>query len=393
MYDVAVIGAGPIGSYTAYQLADRGFDVLLLEEHRAVGADVVCTGMIGKEAFERFNVPLDSILTKIKKLVFVSPSGIRLEYVHPNDLAYIVDRKRFDLGVFRLAKHKGVDARLGERVREIEEDGHAARSVVLKTNRNGYKARTAVIATGVDYNLQRSVGMGVVKNFLLGAQISSPIYRINGEVSTSDSTVEIHTGQKIAPGSFAWVVPVNSRKVRVGVVTQKDPKYWLTQFIENRLRHESFDGDGIREKPIAFGTIGKSVNSRVLAVGEAAGQIKTTTGGGIFYGLLCSEIAADVLTKALRSDIGHLVQYEQRWRGLLEEEILMGRYAREVARRMDDAAFDSMFGKIKKSRFLARKIIQRINFEYHGALLSFGLRMFGHVASRKPKLPDYHGMH
>ena len=369
MYDVAVIGAGPIGSYTAYQLADKGFDVLLLEEHKAVGVNVVCTGMIGKEAFERFNIPSDSILTKIKTLVFVSPSGIRLEYIHPNDLAYIVDRKRFDLGVFQLAKYKGVEVKLGERVQEIREDGCPTHSVILETDRNRYKARTAVIATGVDYSLQHSVGMGVIKDFLLGAQTIMP-------VSTSDSTVEIHTGQKIAPGSFAWVVPIANGEARIGLLTENNPKYWLKQFIENRLGHKISDTGGIREKPIAFGAIEKSVNSRVLAVGEAAGQIKTTTGGGIFYGLLCSEIAADVLIKALRGNIDYLMQYEQKWRGLLEEEIFMGRYVRKIAKRVNDETLDRMFSKIKRSRFLAKKIVQRINFEYHGALLSFGLRVF-----------------
>ncbi|MDO9575443.1 MAG: geranylgeranyl reductase family protein [bacterium] len=289
MYDVAVIGAGPIGNYTAYQLADRGFDVLLLEEDKTVGENVVCTGIIGKEAFERFNIPLDSVLTKIKTLVFVSPSGIRLEYIHPNDLAYIVDRRRFDLGVFQLAKYKGVEVKLGQKVQEIREDKYPARSVILKTDRNRYRARTAVIATGVDYSLQHSVGMGGIKDFLLGAQTIMP-------VSTSDSTVEIHTGQKIAPGSFAWVVPIGNGKARVGVLTENNPKYWLKQFIENRLRQKIYDTDEIREKPIAFGAIEKSVNSRVLAVGEAAGHIKTSKGGGIFYGLLCSEISAHVLT-------------------------------------------------------------------------------------------------
>ena len=376
MYDVAVIGAGPIGSYTAYQLADRGFDVLLLEEHKAVGVNVVCTGIIGKEAFERFNIPLDSVLTKIKTLVFVSPSGIRLEYIHPTDLAYIVDRKRFDLGVFQLAKYKGVEVKLGQRVEEIREDRYPAHSVTLKTDGDRYRARIAVIATGVNYSLQRSVGMGVVKNFLLGAQTIMP-------VSTSDSTVEIHTGQKIAPGSFAWVVPVNNRKVRVGVLTENNPKYWLKQFIENRMRQKILDPDEIREKPIAFGAIEKSVNSRVLAVGEAAGQIKTTTGGGIFYGLLCSEIAADVLIKALRGNIDYLMQYEQKWRGLLEEEIFMGQQVREVAKRVDDETLDRMFSRIKKSRFLAKMIVQRINFEYHGALLSFGLRMFRSMLNKE----------
>jgi geranylgeranyl reductase family protein len=367
MHDIAVIGAGPIGCYTAYQLADKGFDVLLLEEDSAVGEDVVCTGVIGKEAFERFDIPSAAILTRIKTLVFVSPSGIRLEYVHPDELAYVVDREKFDKGILQLAKDKGVQVKLGESVKEIKEDGE---TVVLKSDENTYRSRTAVIATGIDYKLQCSVGMGKVKDFLLGAQTEMP-------VSTSDLAVEIHTGQKIAPGSFGWIVPIGQGQVRVGVLTEKNPKYWLTQFVENRLNHKILDTSRIREKPIAFGTIEKSVSNRMIAVGEAAGQVKTTTGGGIFYGLLCSEVAADMLAKTLRSgDLNYLMQYEQRWRGLLEEEIFMGWHVREIAKKVNDETLDKLFTWIKRSRLLSRRIVRRINFEYHGALLSFCLKVF-----------------
>lgn len=391
MYDVAVVGAGPIGSYTAYQLADRGFDVLLLEEDAAVGEDVICTGVIGTEAFERFDLPLDSILTKIREFTFVSPSGIRLEYIHPDEFVYVVDRERFDKGIFQLAIHRGVEAKLGQKVQEIREDG---KTVILKSGGNRYRSRTVVIATGInsahcpacpssqidtgkergimrcgaDYELQHSAGIGGVKNFILGAQTIMP-------VSTSDSTVEIHIGQKIAPGSFAWVVPIGYGKARVGLLTEKKSKYWLRQFIENRLGYKILDTDRIREKPIAFGTIEKSVNSRVLVVGEAAGQVKTTTGGGIFYGLLGSEIAADILTKALRGNIDCLVEYEQRWRGLLEEEIFMGQHIREIARKVDDETLDRLFNRVKRSRLLTMRIVRRINYEYHSALLSFGLKV------------------
>jgi flavin-dependent dehydrogenase len=45
-YDVVIVGAGPIGAYTAYLLADKGFDVCLIEEKKEIGEDVICAGVI-----------------------------------------------------------------------------------------------------------------------------------------------------------------------------------------------------------------------------------------------------------------------------------------------------------------------------------------------------------
>jgi flavin-dependent dehydrogenase len=35
-YDVAVIGAGPVGSYTAYQLADHGLNTCLIDKKKKI---------------------------------------------------------------------------------------------------------------------------------------------------------------------------------------------------------------------------------------------------------------------------------------------------------------------------------------------------------------------
>ena len=56
MRDVVVIGAGPSGAITARLLADAGHDVVVLDEQDVVGAPVHCTGLIGAEAFDEFDL-------------------------------------------------------------------------------------------------------------------------------------------------------------------------------------------------------------------------------------------------------------------------------------------------------------------------------------------------
>ncbi|MGH7431616.1 MAG: FAD-dependent oxidoreductase, partial [Candidatus Methylomirabilales bacterium] len=47
MHDVIVVGAGPAGSQTAASLAQRGYTVLVLEEHPQIGVPTNCSGLIG----------------------------------------------------------------------------------------------------------------------------------------------------------------------------------------------------------------------------------------------------------------------------------------------------------------------------------------------------------
>jgi len=85
-WDVLIVGGGPIGTYTAYQLADKGFDVVVVEKKNQIGEDIVCAGVISKEAFKRYDLPAESILSRIDSFTFISPFGQRLEYIHPDVL-------------------------------------------------------------------------------------------------------------------------------------------------------------------------------------------------------------------------------------------------------------------------------------------------------------------
>src|SRR5262245_39305001 len=99
MFDVAIIGAGPSGSMAARLLAERGFNTVLIEEHAQPGDPVNCSGVIGIEAFQRFDLPSEHIIREIDTFRFYSPSGATLQYHHPEPLAYAVNRSSFDVGM------------------------------------------------------------------------------------------------------------------------------------------------------------------------------------------------------------------------------------------------------------------------------------------------------
>ena len=374
-YDVVVIGAGPIGSYTAYQLADKGFKVCLIDEKEKIGEGILCAGVIGKAAFKRYDLPGDSIVARIDSVSFFSPFGQRLEYDPKDVFAYVVDRDVFDHKLFLQAKRCGVDISLKQRVVDIT---GASYFYSVKTDSTEFSTKAVVIATGIDYQLQGKVGLGNPPYYLYGSQIELPVPAVRDRI-------EIHIGKDFAPGSFGWVIPYKEKTSKIGVLLAQKGKTWLRKFIEQRLGESAkFETKDIGIKPIAYGTIEKSTNGCILAVGEAAGQVKTTTGGGIFYGLLCSEIAVEKLTRTLRDGYS-LSDYEITWRSALVSELDIGMNLRSIASKLTDQDIENLFSFVKQNKFWVELLVPRINFDYHSNFIFYCLKSFGHLLGLKNK--------
>jgi digeranylgeranylglycerophospholipid reductase len=368
-YDVVVVGAGPVGSYTAYQLANRGLSVCLADKKKKIGTGVICAGVIGKEAFERYDLPSDTILRNINSVSFFSPFGQRLEYAQDDDFAYVVDRDLFDKDLLQKAKKRGVDVFLNGKVKDIS---GAPYFYTAKTSRNTFQAKAIVIATGIDCMLHEKTGLTKPPQYLYGSQIELT-------VPHSPSKLEIHIGRDFAPGSFGWLVPYRNGQAKIGLLLTQKGKKWLRRFIEQRLGiARGFDEERIQRKPIAFGPARKSVNGNILSVGEAAGQVKTTTGGGIFYGLLCSEIAVDRITQTIKNGF-NLTDYEITWRSALVSELDIGRNLRLIAARLGDEEVENLFSFVKQNRFWVELLVPRINFDFHSNVIFFCMKSFGQL--------------
>ena len=366
-----MVGAGPVGSYTASRLAKLGFKVAIFEEDKSVGENVICTGIIGKEIFERFNLPQEAVLSRVKSVSFFSPSLLSVEYKPSDTLAYVVDRGIFDRDALAYAVKNKVEVHLNSRVEKIKiEEDFVQVEVREDSCSKKIGAKAVVLSTGVNYRLQQDLGMGSPPAFFQGAQVEA-------ELEALEQT-EIYLGREVCPGSFAWVVPLNNFKARVGVLANSRGAFYLKNFLQKclqeRIKEKSLS---ISQKRIAYGPIPKSFTHRVLAVGEAGGQTKTTTGGGIAYGLLCSEIAVDVLKESFnRGDFSErrLSKYEKLWRSKIGKELKIGCDVRKIMGKITDKQIDKVFKFLQRRKGLKRLIERRVNFDYHSGFLSLGLK-------------------
>ena len=245
-------------------------------------------------------------------------------------------------------------------------------------------AAVAVMATGVEFGLQKKLGLSLPRDFLKGAQVECAC-------PGADMTT-LFFGREVAPGAFAWSVPSGEGRARVGLLTRKDPKACLRRLLERNFGDvpvTAFES-AIRTKPVAQGLLSKTFGDRVLAVGEAAGQTKTTTGGGISYGLACADLAAEVVRECFgRSSFGpaDLAEYERRWKALLQKEILVGHYTRRMCARLSDGRIESLF-QLARTDGIVPIIRDKADFDWHSGLifallqrLSF-MRFFREVKDR-----------
>src|SRR3989344_588252 len=90
--NLSIIGAGPIGGYTAYLLAKAGHSVSIYENHSQVGCPIQCTGILTAD-FDAFGFPMDSFLVNTIDKIEVSSPHQNLS-VKQKD--YIVHRTKFD---------------------------------------------------------------------------------------------------------------------------------------------------------------------------------------------------------------------------------------------------------------------------------------------------------
>jgi len=372
-YDAAVVGGGPIGSYLACRLADLGYKVVVLERSPEVGHAVCCTGIIGKECFERFDLPREAIAFSGSSCTVHSPAGKTIRLVKDSVQAYVVDRPTLDKVLASRASGAGAEYRLSTKVTGISVHSDGIRADVQSQGEAGViNARMAIIGNGFGFALTRKSGLGQVGDYVLGAQAEVP--------ANGTSEVEVYFGKDVAPGFFAWLVPRSEGRALVGVLARRTPGVYMKKLLVKLADQGKIGQD---EATITYGGIPlrplpRTYADRLIAVGDAAGHVKPTTGGGIYYGLLGADIAAESIDRAMREgDLSarRLRRYEKRWRDLLGRELDIGYWGRRLYERLGDNRIDQMFDIIARNGVHDAMLQSSdFSFDWHGTSILRAMR-------------------
>jgi len=336
-YDVVVIGGGPSGATAARVAAEKGVKVLLAEESIPLNKKVRCTGLISLRALEHSGVKGDFIIREIRGAFIYTPGGRRLSLNGREIKAVVIDRRKFDQRLLNRAREAGVEVRTG--CRAVGLDGNR---IKLKQDGTDIVEEAGVIigADGPKSKIAGWAGLPSPRKLLPAIQAIIP-FRPERE-----DFVEVYLGRDVAPNFFAWCVPASDGFARVGLGTDgaKNLKLLLDRLLEKRFsRGEVEIGMGV----IPIGVCTKTFTDNVLLVGDAAGQVKPTSGGGIYTGISCASIAGEVAAKcALNGDSSEkaLSEYEKRWRSLLYRELFFGLQVHNLLCRLKDEDIDRILG-------------------------------------------------
>lgn len=275
---IAIIGAGPVGCYAASLLADK-FKVAVFEEHKQVGLPIQCTGIVTHEIFNFVPKKNDFIINKVSDVRIFSPNSkfIKLKLDKPD---IILDRQKFDAYFYELARKNGVKFFFSHKFMSVK-----GNTIIIKNLTSGrlkkFKFSYLIGADGPLSPVAKSTGLfGKKRRFFTGIQ--AVVKKNNNDI------IDFYPFK----GGFGWAVPENKSTLRIGVASLSNPK----EEFESLLK--KYGGKIIAKQggliPV-FNPSASSSKDKTFLIGDAAGFVKATTGGGLVPGLKSAEIVAHTI--------------------------------------------------------------------------------------------------
>tara|TARA_B100000029_G_scaffold508820_2_gene596591 strand:- start:650 stop:1858 length:1209 start_codon:yes stop_codon:yes gene_type:complete len=303
--DVVIVGAGPVGGYLANKLSSEGLDVLILEEHLEIGRPFQCAGLVTPEAMSLVGLE-SSILSSVWGARIHSPRGTSVVVGTEGVVkTHIVCRKMFDEGVVKKAISSGSRIWINSRPTDAK---HIDGGIQIEIDRAGDKVtvQAALLcgADGVHSWVRRKFKMGYPKELMVGFQAEVVNYQ------GSEGLLDMYTGEEVAPGLFAWVIP-SGKSWRIGVWAR--PKDLggrsCEELYESLIAHPLWKDRFANSRevarfcgPLSCGVVSNPVKERIALFGDAVGLCKPTTGGGIGPGFKQVNLMADGLVDAVKND-------------------------------------------------------------------------------------------
>jgi geranylgeranyl reductase family protein len=356
--DALVVGAGPAGSTVAARIATAGHSVVVVEEHPRVGFPVQCAGLVSQRVLDLAG-STSFVRTAVRGARVFGPSLESIAFRADEPRAFVIDRAGLDIYLADRAARAGAEIRTSTRFDAVEGESDHRLAVRLRgPDGEAVRVRPRLVV-GAD-----GVASGVARAFRLRRPVEVlPAFEAEFPVSPGDpEVVEVYLGRKFAPGLFGWWIPDGAGGARVGVAADADGtparQYFdrLLEFLSRRFGAPLTRATSYLVSGIPIGALPRTHARRVLLVGDAAAQVKPLSGGGIFTGMRCAELAADVANQALaRDDLSEtsLAEYDRRWRSEFGEEFRRALYLRRLFTRLSDDDLDRVVRALQGAHLAA----------------------------------------
>lgn len=347
-YDVVIAGGSLSGLLCAREVARGGHSVLVLEEDHEVGSPEHCGGLVSARALNDLGIVpgIRTLDVRVRRADIHSPSGRRITVRVGSNGVLGVSRRDLDRQVACQAHRAGADIRAGVRVARLH-DGAA------DTPDGRIEAGVVVDARGISSLVRRSRS-GIL-----------PCAQYMVHAPWIGDGVEVYLDQERYPGFFAWVIPVSDGVGKVGAAGRGiNAAEALDSFLASRGRHS------VTRRVYApvwiGGPLKEFVSGGVVSVGDAAGQAKPTTAGGIYSSGAGGMLAGRAISEYLDTGDGAcLGRYREEWSRRFGAEFERQRLARRMLERLDNGAIDRLFEGVRSGEI--EEVSASADFDFHAA--------------------------
>jgi digeranylgeranylglycerophospholipid reductase len=354
-HDVIIIGGGPVGLITARDIASKGGDVCVIEKSPEIGYPVKCSGLLSVAGLNQIGVKVDDslICSTIRGGRFYSPGGRDFLAYSDKDRARVVERKMFDKAIAKDAIRAGTKILLKTEALGLRRNGEVSVKINQMGDETTLRAKLLIGADGAGSNVSRWAGIERENKFVSAVQVEVVDAQVEEDVA------EVYFGKKFAPGFYAWILPKGD-VYEVGLGSAGGSGATPSQLLKWFMNKHPIAARKINTKStlefnngaIPVGGPKETVSENVLLVGDAAGQTKASTGGGVVTGGVCARIAANASITALEAgDFSKeflIEKYDVKWRGELEREFLAHLFLKSILDSATDPELDSLFDLLKK---------------------------------------------
>jgi len=356
-YEVLVAGGSVAGLFVARELAAKGISVIVLEEDHEIGTPEHCSGVVSVQGLNKLGVIPDSdVIQNFVTKAQISCLSSQITLNAENQNVAVIDRRLFDKQIAKQAQSQGAIIRTRSAFRAVTKND--SNTSVVKTSDGELQCHYIVDARGVGALVSKNK-----TNIMPSAQFEIYADWISGKY------LEVRFDAELYPGFFAWIIPTEQGKAKVGVAGRGiNVAEALDNFIESRGRKF-----GIIRKIFApiwvGGPIDSFVEGKVIKVGDSAGQTKPTTAGGIYSCGMAGILAGKAISEAIiQNNPSDLQIYDRNWRRIFQNEFNKLLVARKLLERLDNKALDGIFKSV--SNLKLSEIAKMGDFDFHSNALS-----------------------
>ena len=346
-YDVVIAGGSISGLMSAREIAKKGHSVLVLEEGFEIGTPDHCGGLVSKSGLDELGIePTQKTFdSTINSALIYAPSGKSIEINSKKQKVIVVNRRELDKQVALQAEQSGAEIRVKTGFKEKTKRG-------IKTTNGEIDCKILVDCRGVS---------ALINNKRDGILLSAQ-YEIYANW-IKDGQVEVYFDNVKYPGFFAWIIPSGNGVGKVGIAGREiNVSNAMEQFLKNKGNYST-----IRKifAPIWIkGPIKNFVSENIVIAGDAAGQSKPTTAGGIYSCGLGGLFAGNAIAEYLESnERSQLKKYQKNWRDKFGREFEKQSLARKILERVDNKTIDVVFDSITPE--ITNEISNKDDFDFH----------------------------